>query len=122
MTGTHGGATPELLQQGLVLLDAQREAMIGGNLDELGRINAGLADWISRMPRSPAAAARAEIARADATRMLVALRANATVAQRAESAVQRGLSALVASPTPLYEADGRKSAPAASRRRPPLSA
>ncbi|HMM51040.1 MAG: hypothetical protein LC136_06970 [Burkholderiales bacterium] len=118
MIGARDGEACGLLRQGLALLDAQREAMIGGKLDELARINAELADWISRMPR-PAAAARETIGHADATRLLGTLRGNAVVAQRAESAAQRGLSVLVASPDPLYEADGRKSAPA--RRRRPFS-
>ncbi len=120
MTDTRDDDASGLLGEGLALLDAQREAMIGRDPDELARINARLADWISRMPCPAVAGSRAPIGRADATRMLGTLRANATVAQRASSAAQRGLSALVASPDPLYEADGRKSAP--TRRRRPFSA
>ena len=73
MIGARDGEACGLLRQGLALLDAQREAMIGGKLDELARINAELADWISRMPR-PAAAARETIGHADATRLLGTLR------------------------------------------------
>lgn len=110
----------ELLGRGLALLDAQREAMVAGKPDELATANAALADWISRMPRPGIAAGRAPGARADTTRMLGALRANAAVAQRAASAAQRGITALLAPSDPVYDADGRKSV--ASRRGKPLSA
>lgn len=106
-----------LLRQGLALLDAQRTAMIAGELDELARINAALAEWIARMPRTGAD----PLPRDEAVRMSGALRANAAVAQRAAASAQRGFTALLAPVDPLYEADGR-TAPATSRRRGPLSA
>lgn len=110
----------ELLGRGLALLDAQREAMVAGKPDELATVNAALADWISRSRRPFAAVGYTPGARADAARMLTALRANAAVAQRAAAAAQRGLSALLASSDPVYEADGRKSP--ASRRGTSMSA
>ena len=121
MTGARDGiAEADLLRHGAALLDTQRKAMVDGNLDELAAVNAALADWISRMPRPGAAVGGAAAARADATRMLTALRANAAVAQRATAAAQRGLSALLAPSDPVYEADGRTSP--APRRGKPLSA
>ena len=119
MTNAHDGEA-ELLRHGMALLDAQREAMIAGKPDELATANAALADWLARMPRAGAAAGGMPGARADTTRMLVALRANAAVAQRAASAAQRGITALLAPPDPVYDADGWKSA--ASRRSKSLSA
>lgn len=121
MTGTRDGtADAEWLGHGAALLDAQRKAMVAGNLDELATVNAALADWISRSRRPFSAVGYTPGARADAARMLGALRANAAVAQRAAAAAQRGLSALLASSDPVYEADGRKSP--ASRRGTSMSA
>ncbi|MFO1300925.1 MAG: hypothetical protein U1F17_11175 [Burkholderiaceae bacterium] len=111
-----GTAEADWLSHGAALLDAQRKAMVAGNLDELATVNAALADWISRSRRPFAAAGHAPAARADAARMHSTLRANAAVAQRAAAAAQRGLSALLAPSDPVYEADGRKS-PATRRGR-----
>lgn len=115
-----GTAEADLLGHGAALLDAQREAMVAGNLDELAAINAALADWISRMPRAGVSAGESRGARAETARVLASLRANAAVAQRAASAAQRALSALVSPSEPVYDADGRKSA--TSRRGKPMSA
>ncbi len=110
MTDTrYGTAEADLLGHGAALLDAQRKAMIAGNLDELATVNAALADWISRSRRSFAAFGHTPGAHAGAARMLTALRANAAVTQRAAAAAQRGLTALLAASDPVYEADGSKS-------------
>ena len=121
MTGARDGiAEADLLRHGAARLAPPRQAKVGRPHAPQAAGNPPRGAWISRMPRPGAAVGGTPAARADATRMLTALRANAAVAQRATAAAQRGLSALLAPSDPVYEADGRTSP--APRRGKPLSA
>ena len=121
MTGARDGiAEADLLRHGAALLDTHPTPWAPATPPHRAAATAPRPGGGPRPPRPGAGGGGPRAARADATRMLTALRANAAVAQRATAAAQRGLSALLAPSDPVYEADGRTSP--APRRGKPLSA
>ena len=95
-------------ETGLALLNAQRVALIAGDLHELQCLTARLAAWTSA-PRSPA------LSRLELTRLQRAAGINAGLAARHSPQSARALNALFADAR-TYGADGRRQAPATFRK------
>lgn len=93
----------QLLDAGLELLAAQRDAMLAGDGELLAGANARLGEWIACFPRSAGQGGeRGHLARA--------LRENAMLAAQAHARATRALGALIPAPDGVYSADGRTSA------------
>lgn len=102
-----GGSVP--LEHGLTLLEAQRQAIIDGDVGRLAAANAAIDAWVTGMLAAPPGQndASPPISDRDATRMRGTLRANAAAALRAASGAQRALAALIPVAVRTYDADGR---------------
>jgi len=114
MTGSpRAEAAP--LDEGLALLEEQRQAMLARDPDRLNEINARLSSWI-------AACRGATRPAADARRLPLqpALDANASIAHRSALQASRALGALLGPDARLYSEEGVESAP--TRRREVRSA
>ena len=112
-----GSCGPVSLEHGLKLLEAQRNAIIDGDLGRLADANAAIDAWVAGMLAVSAGRNDASLPLSDrnATRMCGTLRANAAAAQRASSGAQRALAALIPVAVRTYDADGRTSPSTATR-------
>ena len=95
-------------ETGLALLNAQRVALIAGDVNELQSLTERLAAWTSA-PKSPA------LSRLELARLQRAAGINAGLAARHCAQSERALNALFADAR-TYGADGRRQAPAATRK------
>ena len=112
-----GCCDPVSLEHGLKLLEAQRKAIIDGDLGRLADANAAIDAWVAGMIAVSVGRNEASLPISDrnATRMRGTLRANAAAAQRASSGAQRALTALIPVAVRTYDADGRTSPSTATR-------
>lgn len=106
------GPSP-VLQAGLSLLEAQRDAMIAGDTDRLARLNLRLAEWVASVPQGVAedGGALPMASGAAVATVRANLEINATLALRVAASSTRGLEALFPASERTYGADGRARAP-----------
>ncbi|HRO58265.1 MAG TPA: hypothetical protein PK177_03715 [Burkholderiaceae bacterium] len=109
MSAAESVTTPKAdFDTGLALLNAQRVALIAGDLRELGSVTAQLAAWTSAH-KWPA------LSKLELARLQRAAGINAGLAARHTAQSERALNALFADER-TYGADGRRQAPAPFRK------
>ncbi|MCD6674787.1 MAG: hypothetical protein LT106_18295 [Burkholderiaceae bacterium] len=112
MTAGVRAAAPSL-DDGLALLEEQREAMLARDADRLEDINARLSGWIAACRKAPAAPDARIAERLHALR--AALDSNSTLARRSALQASRALGALLGPAPRLYTDEGLTNSPAHRR-------
>lgn len=119
MTAASRPDCQQLLDAGLELLAAQRDAMLAGDGEQLTRTNARLGEWLASYPRNAGRSAGA-LGGGERGNLARALRENAVLASQAHARATRALGALLPAADGVYSADGRTST--RPPRRSPFSA
>lgn len=112
MTAELRVAAPSL-DDGLALLEEQRQAMLARDADRLDDVNARLSEWIAACRKAPAAPEARKAERLQALR--AALDSNATLARRSALQASRALGSLLGPEPRLYTDEGMTRIPARRR-------
>lgn len=98
---------PPPLLHGRHLLEAQREALVSGDLTRLGPLTEALREWLATLGREPGQ----PLSGADLAALLGQLEVNGDLAANGDVQAGRALQALLAGSDQTYDASGRATYP-----------
>ena len=98
------GSMAATLAHGRSLLEAQREALVAGDLPQLGQLAEALREWLALLARSPGTA---RIAASELAPLLGELEVNAGLAAGGAAQSGRARQAMLSGPGQSYDATGR---------------